>query len=130
MIVRRSLAEPSSGETLMVKDPLPDWRCKRAMLLTRTGPNTYSWDEIEGPKAVAVVVNPVEKKGNQRGTITHRDCFPVALSLDIATKAAMRARQAFNEIDFRNDANSPPKRTSLFMTHETEDSFLEYAEQF
>jgi hypothetical protein len=114
----------------MARDSLLDWRCKRAVLLTRTGPNTYSGDDIEGPKSVAVVVNPVEKKGKHRGTITHRDCFPVALSLDIAMKAATRARQAYDEIDFRNDSSSPPRRTGRFMTHETEDSFLEYAEQF
>ena len=116
----------------MPSNRLSDWRCRPALVMTWTGPNTLSIvdPEAPGPKKLVVAANQVEKKGAQRGTITHRDCNFVALSLDIAIKAAERGLQAFNSIDFHEDSTTTPKRIDRSIAHTTDDLFLEYAEQF
>ena len=52
----------------------------------------------QGPeqRVLVVPVNPVKKRGKKGGIITHREFYPVALSLDIAMKAADLAQAAFN----------------------------------
>jgi hypothetical protein len=107
--------------------PFHDWRSRPAIIGTRRDPRLAPG--VQGPEqnVLVVPINPVKKRGKKGGTITHREFYPVALSLDIAMKASVLAEAAFNAIEFHvRESTAGPEREVKLESHH---ALLDYLEQ-
>ena len=117
----------TAGTDTATNNSFHDWRSRPAVIGTRRQPGLAPG--IQGPeqKVLVVPINPVKKRGKKGGTITHREFYPVALSLDIAMKAASLAAAAFNTIEFHvRELEAGPERAVKLESH---DALLDYLEQ-
>ncbi len=117
----------TSGTNTAADRPFHDWRSRPAVIGTHQQSGLAPGSQGPEQKVLVVPINPVKKRGKKGGTITHREFYPVALSLDIAMKAADLAEAAFNAIDFHvRESTAGPERDVKFESH---DALLDYLEQ-
>jgi hypothetical protein len=113
----------TAGTDPATNKPFHDWRSRPAVIGTRRQPGLAPGTQGPEQKILVVPINPVKK----RGIITHRGFYPVALSLDIAMKAADLAAAAFNAIEFHvRESTAGPERAVKLDSH---DALLDYLEQ-